>query len=150
MGGDTVELNEDQRDRALVILDLLDAGEISYTDEIIEDWEYNMGDVEYSNLEPVKDYFHDGEVHPHREFIPVSEIAGTTHSRSEFKEHRLRRSLDWLINGEFELKHKRPPKLEKYREKYYVSIDGHHRVIAFKSVGIEEMFVEYLEVEIPE
>jgi hypothetical protein len=148
--GDTVQLSEDQRERATKILDLLNEQKISYTDEIVEDWEYNMRGIEYSNLKPAKNYFYNGEVHPDREFIPVSKIAGTTHSRSEFKQHRLRRVLNWLIDGEFQVRDERPPTLEKYSDSYWVSMDGHHRVIAFKSIGIEEMFVRYMEVEMAE
>lgn len=82
--------------------------------------------------------------------IPVSAIDGTSSSSVTIKEHRLRKMLNWLLRGEFQKRPERPPKLEKFCEKYYVSVDGHHRVIAFKWIGIDEIFAEYVGVELPE
>lgn len=146
MGKGTVKLSEGQREKARDLLQQLRSGNVEDPEDVVDDWEYVGERYDYQAitnhaLENVEDGFT-----RYREHIPVSAIAGTTHSYATVMPHRLEKVLEWLLAGEFQVEAERPPKLDKIEDRYYVSQDGHHRVIAFKVLMLDEIYVEYIEI----
>jgi len=150
MTGETIELDNGQRKKAEQLLSRLDKGLIEKPEDIVDDWISVRELYDYNDL--VSSLIDDETIETERkaEYIPISEIAGTTHRNAEVMDHRLRNALIRLLDGEFQVEHERPPKLEKFDDRYYVSVDGHHRVTAFKALGLEEMYVEYIEMPLEE
>jgi len=150
MTSETIELDEQQRTKAEELLAQLDEGEIEKPEDIVEDWRSARELYDYDEL--VRSLIDDETIETERKtgYIPVSKIAGTTHSNAEIMDRRLRKALIRLLDGEFQVEHERPPKLEKFDDRYYVSVDGHHRVTAFKALEIEEMYIEYIEMPLEE
>jgi len=148
MGGETVELDESQRSKAVDLLQQLEQGLIEKPEDVVGDWKYLSDHLDYSQLKIVEEHDLGCELDRQRERIRVSKIAGTTHSGVKVMEQRLEKILELLLAGDFRVETESPPKLEKFEGEYYVSVDGHHRVLAFKALELEELFVEYIEVEL--
>jgi len=142
---DTVSLTARQREKATELLDQVTNGEIEVPGDIVDDWEYYEKDYDYEELleQPEEEFTRQ------RAHAPVSDIGGTTHDKIEMMDGGLERALCLLRSGEYKVEPRRPPKLEKLGDKYYVSVDGHHRVTAFKALGLETMYIEYVDVPIP-
>lgn len=148
MSTEKIELDNDQREKAEQLLDQLSKGEIQQPGDVLEDWKSLQEIVDYSKVGLVNNG-EAGEDHSRKKrCIPVSDIAGTSREGIKIMEHRFENVLNWLLSGEFKVRHSEVPILEKFDGEYYVSTDGHHRVVVFKVLDIEEMYVEYVEVEI--
>lgn len=142
----TLSLNSNQRPRAYEILRRLRDEEIEHPLNVLDKWE---------SVEERYDYWanvHDleGEVTREKRYVAVPDIVGTLHKDltdpSKFKARRLEKIVKWLISGCFEKEHHAPPILEQIQDRYYVSANGNHRVIAFKAIGIEEMYATVAEI----
>lgn len=61
-----------------------------------------------------------------------------------FLPNRLLKALRLIGNEEYHQKPEYPPNLNYYPEKdeYYVGADGNHRAIAFKALGLDEIYAE--------
>lgn len=142
---ETVTLEQSQREQAREILDRLAKEEIEHPLDVLDEWKSVEETMDYWNAQPETGA---GYHRAHR-FIPVSQIAGTTHKNitdpDKFVPRRLRKVLKWLLAERFEVRHDNPPIVEKIHGHYYVTANGNHRVIAFKALGIDRIFVTAIE-----
>lgn len=141
---ETVTLNQHQRARAQEVLDRLAKGEIEHPLDVLDAWESVENTLDYWDAQPETNT----DYHREDRYIPVAQIAGTTHkdvtNPDKFVPRRLRKVLMWLIAGRFEVKHDNPPIVEKIHGRYYVTANGNHRVIAFKALGIERIYASVI------
>lgn len=140
-------LTQEQRERAEKILRQLSNGEVEEPADIIERWE-PMPD--YDELDTEEHVF-DIDTSIETKYVAVSDIIGTGTGGTDYlRTDRLKRVIELLLNGEFNCEPERPPKLEGVDGDYYVAVDGVHRTLAFKAIGLDEMYVEVIELPIEE
>lgn len=145
---ETVSLDEAQRERAIALAKKLEADEIDSPTDVVTSWEPPSDSLDWDSYREDDVRFEQGE-----QFVDTAKIKGPLASTEHrLEQQRLKKVLAWLINGEFEVQNIYPPYLEKRGERYYVSTDGHHRCMAAKAVGLDELYVEFEEVppEYPE
>jgi hypothetical protein len=133
---DSLELNEEQRDRAIEIYRRIEAGEVQSPTDIVESWETPEEVVDYSE--------YDGTFPRDEDFISPKKIAGTLPSTiNRVETGRLQTILKWMVEGDFQTQHMCPPVVQQRDNRYYVTSDGHHRCMVAKAVGLDELYVEY-------
>ncbi|WP_414837433.1 hypothetical protein ACK3SF_04125 [Candidatus Nanosalina sp. VS9-1] len=129
-----LRLSSEERENAENLVKRINDGEISSPDDFLDEWE----ELEFErpdNSEEVQEY------------INLDKIKGAAMS-DRLSIRRLKQKLniladdDWIVDEQdnFEAPHlvKHPRK-----EVYHVGVDGHHRVMAFKAIGIGEIKVRY-------
>lgn len=149
MDGETLSLNRSQRKTAERILDRI-AGSIECPEDVVDDWECIDESFDYQEIRKYIYENVDHDIPRQRDFVPVSKIAGSISSDFKVMQNRLKSILNILISNKYTIYPENPPKLEKVGSRYYVSTDGHHRVIAFKALGLDKMCVEYIKTPLPE
>jgi hypothetical protein len=133
---DYLELDDEQRDRAIEIYKRVVDGEVQSPTDVVDSWE--------TPERVIDDDEHDGTFPSHENFIAPENIVGTFSSTIHRVETgRLQTILKWMVEGEFETQHWCPPVVQKREDRYYVTSDGHHRCMAAKAVGLDELYVEY-------
>lgn len=133
---DYLELDEEQRDRAIEIYKRIEDGKVRSPTDVVESWETPKVVVDDSE--------YDGTFPRDEDFISPAKIAGTFHSTIHRVETgRLQTILKWMVEGEFQTQHMCPPVVQKREDRYYVTADGHHRCMVAKAVGLDELYVEY-------
>lgn len=128
----TISLTSGQEERAEELLEML------YTDitpdEVVDEWRAAPSRVGM-----------EGEVLGEH-CVLVADIVGTEgHNVERLDAGRMRRVVEMLVQGEFELEHHFPPVLCKVNGEYFVDADGNHRVLAHKYIGIDEIYAEVVE-----
>lgn len=149
MKGETISLSKAQRKTAERILERVSEGCVDRPEDLVNEWKSVDEDFDYQKITTHVFENVDGEIPRKRDFISVSKIAGTTHSDPNIMQHRMENVLNLLISGEYQKQPEHPPKLEKIGDEYYVSVDGHHRVMAFKSLRLDEIYVKYIDTPLP-
>lgn len=140
-----ITLNAKQRRRANNILQRLSADNVIEPKDIVEQWDK---EPDYDDLNTEKPVF-DMELQSEQKYVPVSDIIGTgAGDVDRLEKRRLKKVLELLIDGEFEQENKRPPKIEQIGGDYYVAVDGVHRTLAFKAIGLEEIYAEVIEIPV--
>lgn len=133
---DTVSLSEVQRARAKNIKKRLSENEIRSPTDVVDDWQPPNYSINWSQKESLFPQYEG--------FISTSKIKGTLEdSINRLNTNRLENILELMLNGEFEKQNKYPPDLQKRGEYYYVAEDGHHRCMAAKAVGLDQLYAEY-------
>jgi hypothetical protein len=142
---DTLTLTKNQRRRAKTVLQRLSEGEIEKPTDIVERWE-PMPDYEELDTE---EHVFDMDTSIEQKYVSVSDIIGTgTGGVDYLQQERLKQILELLMAGEFKRESERPPKFEGVDGNYYVAVDGVHRTLAFKAIGLEKMYVEVIEIPV--
>jgi len=132
---ETISLNDDQRERAVRLLERLAEGEIQHPTDVFDSWALPEDSVNHQQKD---EPFPTG-----RKFVDPSGIEGPGHDLHRLKPGRLAKVLQWLIEGEYQVKHSVPPIVEKREDRYYVIQDGRHRCIAARAIGFDELYVEF-------
>jgi len=141
----TITLNAKQRRRAKDILQRLSNEDITEPKDIIEQWEQQP---DYDNLNTDKPVF-DMDLQKEWKYVSVSDIIGTGAGAADrLEQERLKIILELLIGGEFEKEYERSPKIEGIGGDYYVAVDGVHRTLAFKAIGLEEIYARVIEIPV--
>jgi hypothetical protein len=142
---DTLTLTKNQRKRAKTILQRLSEGEIEKPTDFVERWEL-MPDYEELDTE---EHVFDMDTSIEQKYVSVSKIIGTgTGGVDYLQEERLKQVLELLLVGDYKREPERPPKLEGIDGNYYVAVDGVHRTLAFKAIGLDEMYVAVNEIPV--
>jgi hypothetical protein len=137
----TISLDEAQRNIAIDLLEQVESDEVTVPTDFLDEW----GTPDDSIDDSAKG---DREFPQHKEFVSPTKIKGALGSSSRLEPVRLQQVLKWMVEENFEDQRPYPPHLQKWGERYYVCSDGHHRCMAAKAVGLEELYVEYEEVPI--
>lgn len=141
----TVTLNVEQRRRAKAILQRLSGKNLTEPRDIIGQWKQQP---DYNKLNTDKPVF-EMDFQKKRKYVPVSDIIGTgAGSVDRLEQDRLKKVIELLIENKFEKEHERPPKLEQVGSDYYVAVDGVHRTLAFKFIGIEKIYADVIEIPV--
>ncbi len=137
---ETISLNSSQREKAISILRALSEDKVTTPKDILDEWCSPQSSVRWEQRD--KD-----ETFPQYErYIDPSDIRGTTGSVDWIHHGRLAKKLKLMLDGDYNLHRGLPPALQKRGEWYYVTSDGHHRCMAAKAVGLDELYVGYEEV----
>jgi hypothetical protein len=140
-----ITLNAKQRRRAKELLQRLSNNDVTEPKDIVEQWEQEPDYDELNTDKPILDM----DLQREQKYIPVSDIIGTGAGPADrLEQARLKAVLELLIDGEFKQECKRPPKIEGICGDYYVAVDGVHRTLAFKAIGLEEIFAEVIEIPV--
>lgn len=141
----TIILNAKQRRRATELLQRLSNDDVTEPKDIVEQWEQKPDYDDLNTNKPVLDM----DLQRKQKYVPVSDIIGTGAGAADRLEQALLKAvLELLIDGDFKEEYKRPPKVEGIGGHYYVSVDGVHRTLAFKAIGLEEMYAEVIEIPV--
>lgn len=136
---ETVSLTEAQSDRARNLLRRLSADEIHVPTDVVDTWDPPEEFVDYGELEKSFTRQHG--------FISPSRIQGTFETTvNRLETGRLAKVLKWMLDGTYQVRHSVPPALQKRRDRYFVTSDGHHRCLAAKALELDEFYVVYEEV----
>lgn len=128
---ETISLTSEQRERANEMLEQLD-GE-SEPQDFVDEWRVAPNRVGMEWKEEAYQY------------VPTGMIVGTEgHNVERLVPGRLRSVVEKLLAGKFEKEPRFPPALCWVDGEYFVDADGNHRVIAFKYIGIEEVYAEVI------
>lgn len=131
---DTITLTTAQRQNAQDLLTQLTDDTEPW--DLVDEWRERPNTLNHTHTELGQQYF------------PVEQIVGTEdHNVTRLVTDRLREIIDILLNNEFEKEHRFPPVLSKIDGEYYVSNDGNHRTLAFKYIGIEEIYAEVIQYD---
>lgn len=125
----TISLTDEQTHKARELLEVLD--EETVPKDLLSTWTERPETIgcEYEELGG--------------QYVSTEKIIGTEdHNVDRLVTDRLREIIDILIEGSFEKEHRFPPVLSLIDGNYYVSNDGNHRTIAFKYLGIDEIYAE--------
>jgi hypothetical protein len=141
----TITLNTKQQRRAEDILQRLSNEDVTEPKDIIKQWDQQPS---YDDLNTNKPVF-DMDLQKEWKYVSVSDIIGTgAGAANRLEQERLKDILELLIEGEFEKEYEHPPKLEGIGGDYYVAVDGVHRTLAFKAIGLEEIYAGVIEIPV--
>lgn len=135
---ETLSLSEAQETRARELLNKAIDGELDSPKDVVDTWEEPESSISANQRQE--------EYHLHREFVPPKKIGGSTYASDRLNVTRLAKVLEAMITGEYEVETYAPPLLQKRGEYFYVNGDGHHRSMAAKAIGLEELYAEYMVV----
>lgn len=133
----TITLDAAQKNRALDLSERVSNDEVTSPTDFLDEWGSSDYSINYSE--------HNIDFPKHKEFISPEQIAGSLGDPSRLEPGRLMQVLKWMVEDNFEEQNAYPPYLQKHGERYYVCTDGHHRCMAAKAVGLEQLYVEYEE-----
>lgn len=142
---ETISLTEKQRERAQNILEQIDDKEINHPEDLVNTWEPKPDDEEINEMSEVNIF--ERRLSQDKRYVPTSNIVGNNkYSIDYIQPRRIKKITNWLLDGEFERKNFAPPTLESIGENYYIYTDGTHRVLTFKSIGIEEIYAKVTDI----
>ena len=135
--GGTIKLTNKQEELAEELLRRYKADELQKPLDVVEEW--RVPDTVKSS----SDY----ELKVQKEHINPGAIAGTFQSSTNhFEPVKFASHVARYFQGEYMCESNLPPALDRRGDLFYVTSDGHHRSMAAKSLGIEELYVEYYTV----
>lgn len=146
--GEPVELTDEQQRRARAALRAFEEG-VATKPQHLTEWK---APPSWSELQAMSETDDDEFAESVEKWVPVSNIVGISDDLvDDFMEGRMTGALRLLIDNEFQ------PHYEDedlyYREicgDLYVSLNGSHRSIACKTVGIDEVYANVEHVDVTE
>lgn len=127
-----LKLIQEEKERTKNLLNRLKSGEIESPSDFLDDWKK----LEFSRPDEPQEI---------EECVDTDKIKGASHPE-RLSKNRLEKVLNillndnWIVNQSLEYPHvvKKPDE-----EVFHVGVDGHHRVMAFKAVGLDRIQVRY-------
>lgn len=124
-----LKLNNKEKERARELLERLERGQIDSPKDFLTDWE----EIKFKKPEEPEEV---------KRFVGLDKIKGSPDSE-RLVPKRLRKKLQDLLNDDW-IRHENfdGPHLTKKpgEDVYCIGIDGHHRVMAFKALGIGKIW----------
>lgn len=78
-----------------------------------------------------------------KRWVHTSNIVGTVKMNIERCDaRRMLKHIERIERNDFDLKHPCPPALKQVDGEFYVDADGNHRVLLFKSIGVNKIWAE--------
>ena len=146
--GETVPLTDEQKQRARAALRAVQEGVATTPHDLLDEWVAPPDSYELKSMSDADD--EDFSEHTEK-WVPVSSIKGIDRDlRDEFMEGRMKSALEMFADERFQPKHTESPYYMEVCGDFYVSMDGSHRSMASKVVGIEEIYANVDVVDVNE
>ena len=145
--GEPLELTNDQRQRARAALRAVEERIATTPQDLINDWKTKP---EWSEIRSMSNADDEEFTDVTERWVSVSDISGISRELvGEFMEGRITHALQLLANDEFQ------PKYSHGKLHYldicgdlYVTVDGSHRSMACKTVGVNEVYARVEQVDV--
>lgn len=129
--GDVVQLTSNQLNRVEELIEEIDT--FSEPEDVVDEWKEEPAYEEREYLDREE-----------RMFYQTENIVGTCEMNIDrFVKGRFLKTLRLLKKGKYRKEPHFPPQIHYFQDKNegYIGSDGIHRCLAFKAVGIEEIFI---------
>lgn len=147
--GEPITLTEEQNQRARAALRAVQEDVATNPHDLLDEWKAAPG------WRIIRTMSEDDEV-PTRsaeKWVPVSNIIGLDRDLlDDFMDSRMERALRLLAEGQFQPRYggRNRPVYREICGDFYVTVDGSHRSMACKTVGVDEIYAEVEVVDVDE